>query len=102
MDTKICGYIFLIIYFVYVIKNIIELLAKKKRYRNDLIYNLMQIGLIGYLIFFSLSSVINKVYVTKITYSYFRNNYIILSVLILFILIYNIVWFNSKNKNMKY
>ena len=101
LDTKIYGYIFLLIYFIYIVKNIIELLTKKKRYKNDWIYNLMQISLIIYLIFFSLKTILDKIYVTKITYAYFRNNYIILSVLIVFILIYNIAWFNSKNKNMK-
>ena len=96
LDTKVFGYIFLIFYFVYIIKTILELLSQKKRYKNDWIYNSMQIGFIAYIVFITLKISINKMYVTNITYSYFRNNFIIMSVLIIFILIYSFIELDNK------
>ena len=96
LDTKIFGYIFLLIYVIFIIKNILEILSKKKRYINDLIYNLMQIGLYIYIIVIGIKVNINELYVTNNTLSYFKTNYIITSLLILFIIIYSILEFNNK------
>ncbi len=98
LDTGIYGIIYLVFYLVFVIKIIIELLSKKGRYKNDLIYNFMQIGLYAYLIIISLKTTIEKVYVTRLTYNYFRLNYVILTILIVFIFIYNYLEFKSSNK----
>lgn len=100
LDTKIFGYLFLFFYFVYVIKNISELLSKKKRYKNDIIYNSMQIGMLAYIMFVAIKVTINEMYVTNITYAYFRMNYIIMSILIIFILVYNFVELSSDKKKI--
>ena len=96
LDTKLFGYIFLAIYFVYIIKTIIELLSQKRRYKNDLIYNLMQIGVLSYIVFFALKVSISGIYVTNMTYNYFKTNYIIISFLIIFVLIYYFVELYKK------
>lgn len=101
LDTKIYGLIFIIIYLIYVIKVILEMLSKKERYQNDFIYNLMQIGLIVYIMVISIRCSIVKMYVTRFSLPYFRINYIILSVLIIFILIYNFVGLNETKKYRK-
>lgn len=101
LDTKIYGLIFIIIYLIYVIKVILEMLSKKERYQNDFIYNLMQIGLIVYIMVISIRCSIVKMYVTRFSLPYFRINYIILSVLIIFILIYNFVGLNETKKYKK-
>ena len=98
LDTKIFGIIFIIMYIIYSFRIIIELLSKKDRYKNDIIYNFMQIGLIAYIIIVSIKCIISKLYVTNYTLVYFRINYTILSVLILFILIYNLVGFTDKKE----
>lgn len=96
LDTKFFGYLFLIIYFVYIIKTIIELLSKKDRYKNDLIYNFMQIGFLSYIVFISIKVNVNVMYVTNMTYPYFRTNYIIISILIIFSLIYSFIELDNK------
>ena len=101
LDTKIFGLIFIIIYLVYVIKIILEMLSKKDRYKQDFIYNFMQIGLIIYIMVISIRCMIVKMYVTRFSLPYFRINYIILSILIIFILIYNFVGFSEPKKTKK-
>jgi hypothetical protein len=96
LDTKVFGYLFLLIYAIYIIKSIIELLSGKKRYKNDTIYNLMQIGVLVYIIFLAIKVTVNGMYVTEITYPYFRSNCQIISVLIIFILIYGIIELKNK------
>jgi len=98
LDAKIYGIIFLVFYLAFVIKTIIELLSKKGRYKNDAIYNIMQIGLYAYLIVISLKTTIAKVYVTRLTLGYFKMNYVILSILIVFIFVYSYLEFKSSNK----
>ena len=101
LDLKIIGYIFLLIYIIYIFKVIIELFSKKRRYKNDFAYNIMQIGVFAYLfvLFINISS--KNLYVTKVTYSYFRNNYIFISLLIVFILIYDFVVLKNNNGKKK-
>ena len=101
LDTKIYGLVFIIIYLIYVIKVILEMLSKKDRYKNDVIYNFMQIGLIAYIMIISTRCLLVKMYVTRFTLPYFRINYIILSILIVFILIYNFVGFSEQNNSKK-
>ncbi len=98
LDTKIYGLIFLIIYIIFAIKVLIELLSKKDRYKNDLVYNIMHIGVYFYLLIVSVKTYISKIYVTRLTLNYFKINYIILSVLILFIFIYSCLEFRSSKK----
>ena len=98
LDTGIYGYIFLIMFVLYIIRVVYEMFNKEDKYKNDIIYNFMQIGLIVYILVVSIRCSIAKIYVTKFTFSYFRINYIILSVLIIFILIYSLLDNTSVKK----
>ena len=98
LDTELFGYIFLFIYTFYIIKVIIELLSKKDRYKNNLIYNIMNIGLLCYILIISIKISVNSLYVTKITYNYFKNNFAFLSLLIIFILVYSFVELRNNKK----
>lgn len=98
LDTKIFGIIFLVLYLAFAIKVLIELLSKKDRYKNDLIYNIMQVGVYFYLLIVSVKTYVSKIYVTRMTLNYFQLNYVILSILIIFIFIYsNLEFKSSKN-----
>ena len=98
LDTGIYGYIFLIAYLVYVFKLVIELFSKKKDYKEDVIYNFMQIGFIVYILVVTIRCYIVKLYVTNFTFSYFRMNYIILTILVMFILAYSFIGSTSVKK----
>ncbi len=97
LDTGIFGIIFMVLYLVFVIKILFEILSQKKKYKNDIIYNFMQLGFIFYLYIISIKTCLANVYVTNYTFSYFRINYIILSVLIIFILVYSLLENKSSN-----
>ncbi len=98
LDATIYGVIFLAFYLVFAIKVLSELLSKKDRYKNDTIYNIMQIGVYAYLLVLSIKTYTAKIYVTRITMSYFQINYVILSVLIIFIFIYSYLEFRPSKK----
>lgn len=98
LDTKLYGVIFLIVYISFIIKGLDELLSKKDRFKNDLIYNIMQSGVYLYLIIVAFKTYMAKIYVTRVTIGYFKTNYIILSLLIIFIFIYSFLEFKSSNK----
>lgn len=98
LDTKIYGIIFLVLYLLFAFKVLTELLSKKDRYKNDLIYNIMQIGVYFYLLIVSIKTYFAKIYVTRATLSYFKINYVILCVLIIFIFIYSYLEFRSSKK----
>ena len=98
LDTKIYGVIFIVLYIAFIIKIIIELLSKRDRYKNDFIYNIMQIGIYFYLLIISIKTNISKIYVTRLTLGYFKINYIILSILIIFIFLYSYLEFKPSKK----
>ena len=99
LPLKYLGYIFIIFYLLYVVKEIIELVSKKKIYREDFIYNFMQIGLMFYLIVFSVRLNISKIFVNAETLQYFRINYLIILVLIIFTLLYSFIELRTNKKN---
>ncbi len=90
LSVGLFGYIFLIIYFFYNVMILRELLTKKKKYRYDLIYNFMQIGFIFYLIIINFKIYYDHLYVIKQTLGYFNVNYIIMTLLLIFIIIYSL------------
>ena len=96
LSTNIYGIIFIVMYLIFAIKIIIEIIAKNTKYQEDIIYNIMQIGFIIYLLIISIKINMANVYVTRINFSYFKVNYIILSILILFILFYGFIETNNK------
>ena len=99
LPLKYLGYVFIIFYLIYVVKEIIELVSKKKIYREDFIYNFMQIGLMFYLIIFSVRLNISKIFVNAETLQYFRINYSIILVLIIFTLLYSFIELRTNKKN---
>ena len=98
LDTKVFGIIFIVLYMFLIIKVILELFNKKDIYKEDFIYNIMQTGVYMYIIVMSMKIIVYNIYVTKITYNYFKTNYLILSLLIVFVLIYSYIEFKSSNK----
>ena len=98
LDTRVYGIIFIVFYLIFVLKTIIELLSKKQRYKNDYIYNIMQLGIYIYLLIVSIKTTVFKVYVTRNTIEYFKTNYIILSLLIVFVLVYSYL---ERKSNVK-
>ena len=98
LDTNLYGIIFIALYLIFALKITSEIISKKLRYQHDIIYNGMQIGFMTYLLIVSIKITISKVYVTRITISYFRTNYIILSLLIMFILAYSYLELKSSKK----
>lgn len=98
LDTRVYGIIFIVFYLIFVLKTIIELLSKKQRYKNDYIYNIMQLGIYIYLLIVSIKTTAFKVYVTRNTIEYFKTNYIILSLLIVFVLVYSYL---ERKSNVK-
>ena len=98
LDTKVFGIIFIVLYMFLIIKVILELFNKKDIYKEDFIYNIMQTGVYIYIIVMSMKIIVYNIYVTKITYNYFKTNYLILSLLIVFVLIYSYIEFKSSNK----
>ena len=74
LDTKIYGIIFIVFYLMFTIKILCELLSKRQRYKNDIIYNIMQIGVFAYLLVISIKTNRAKIYVTRMSLGYFRIN----------------------------
>ena len=98
LDAKIYGVVFMVFYLAFAIKVLLELLSKRDRYKNDFIYNIMQIGIYSYLLIISIKTYISKIYVTRVTLNYFKINYVILSMLIVFIFIYSYLEFKPSKK----
>ena len=98
LDTKYFGPIFLVAYLGYTVWVLFELISKKKKYKSDLVYNIMQIGLYAYLMVLSIRVSIYNVYVEENTHAYFITNYVILTILLIFICIYSYVEFKNMKK----
>lgn len=98
LDTKYIGIVFLTFYLFYILCLLFQLLSKKRRYKQDLIYNIMQIGLYFYLTILSIRIKASSFYTLANTNSYFFTNYGILSLLILFIMAYSFLEFRKEKK----
>ena len=97
----ILGYILLAIYIFYDLLIITELVSKNKYYKYDFIYDFMQIGFVFYLIVINYKISSNHIYVIKNTLSYFRVNYGIMSLLLIFIIAYSLFELRvRKNKKL--
>ena len=79
---------------------IIELLSKKKRYQTDIVYNFLQMGLFIYILIVTFKIYYEKILVTASTRNYLFTNYVILSLLIIFILLYTFITFNYNVKGI--
>lgn len=92
------GYMFLFFEIVLIVNIIRELLSKNSRYQNDIPYNIMQVGLYIYIsIIWYRVYVLNTLIVGEM-WEYLRNNLIIFSVLIIFLIVYSLIIRKEKNK----
>ena len=83
------AFVFLGLYFIYVVKIVLELLSKKEIYQRDIIYNLMQIGFTFYIFVLFYRVTFSDAIVVKETMKYFMINFGIMSALIIFIVLYS-------------
>jgi len=96
----VLGYLFLFLDCVYVINIISELLSQKEHYKNDIYYNIMQIGIFIYISIIWLKLSFNNNFVYLELLDYLNVNYIVLSILMLFLISYSLIVFNKKNKDL--
>lgn len=86
------GYLFFILEFIYIISVLITILSKKKIYKTDFVFNIMNIGTYIYQIILSSRMFSFKVStLVKESFSFYRNNYIILIVLLVTLIFYTII-----------
>lgn len=90
LSVGIFGYILIVLYIIYILMIIKELVSKKKKYKYDTIYDFMQIGFVFYLLVINYKIQHDHIYVIKNTLSYFRINYGIMSLLLIFIMVYSL------------
>ena len=93
------GIIFLILDIIYIIVVITQLLGAKLRYKKEIIYNIMQISLYIYLGIFFIK--IRTNYLTpSMSYVFLRNNFIVLSLLLLIIMFYSKLIVNKRQEKL--
>lgn len=90
LSVGIFGYILIVLYIIYILMIIKELVSKKKKYKYDTIYDFMQIGFVFYLLVINYKIQHDHIYVIRNTLSYFRINYGIMSLLLIFIMVYSL------------
>ena len=92
----IYGYIFLCIEFIYIITILLTMLSKKELYMSDFVFNIMHIGTYLYQIFLSIRMFSYKVsIIIKDSLSFYQNNYIILTILIITLIFYSVVLYGE-------
>ena len=93
------GYLFFTIEFIYIIAILITLLSKQNIYKTDLIFNIMHIGTYTYQIILSTKMFSFKVSsIVKESFTFYRNNYIILIILLTMLIFYSLVLRSEFNK----
>ena len=93
------GIIYLILEIIYIIVIITQLLGAKLRYKREIIYNCMQIGFYIYLILFFIK--IRTNYITpSLSFIFLRNNFIVLSILLVIIMIYSKIIVNKRQEKL--
>ena len=96
---KAFGIIYLILEIIYIIVIITQLLGAKLRYKREIIYNCMQIGFYIYLILFFIK--IRTNYITpSLSFIFLRNNFIVLSILLVIIMIYSKIIVNKRQEKL--
>ncbi len=95
----IWGNIFFILEFFYIIAILITILSKRSLYMTDLSFNIMHIGTYLYQIILSIRMVTYPISsLSEGSYSFYRNNCIILSILLLTLIFYSLVLYGELNK----
>ena len=97
IHTGFFGYLFIAIFLFYNITMIVQLLNIKEEKEEDVIYNIMQLGYFLYIFVFFFRIRISHVFVGSETIGYFNLNFGILSLLLVFIILYNFI----ELKNIK-
>ena len=100
IDDIVCvsfGYLFLFVDVIYVIRVIIELFSQKSLYKKDIYYNIMQIGLYTYIGILWGRLTFGGIFGKELLL-YLKINYIILSILFLFLTLYSTVLINKMNE----
>ena len=99
LRMKVFGIIYLILEIIYIIVIITQLLGAKLRYKREIIYNCMQIGFYIYLILFFIK--IRTNYITpSLSFIFLRNNFIVLSILLVIIMIYSKIIVNKRQEKL--
>ena len=98
-QVGIIGYFYLIIFIIFVLLTIKDVLMQNKSNKKDIIYSSMQIGYVLYLGVVVFKTYYDKIVVMDNTINYFRINYFILSILLIIIALYKIYDNKEKNKN---
>lgn len=89
VKVGIIGYLYLLIEFIYIISIILMILSKKEKYQNDLAFNIMQIGMYIYQgIVFIRTLNLSITSIALSNYVFYRNNCIILIILIITLFFY--------------
>lgn len=93
------GIIYLIVEFIYSINILIEMLSAKLRYKRDYVYNFMNLCYFGYLISFYIK--IKQNYINPyLSFNFLRNNYIVLSILLVLVFIYSKIIVNKRQEKL--
>ncbi len=94
------GTVFIIFYIIFTGFNFYTILSKKKSFQQSFSYNLLNIGLSVYTFFIwarvYLDKRINLPLIYEINLSYFKNNYLILSTIILGIVFHSLILNSEK------
>lgn len=99
LRMKAFGIIFLILELLYIIIIIVQLLGAKLRFKREIIYNCMQIGFYLYLGLFFIKIKTN--YITpSLSYEFLRNNFIVLSFLLVIIMFYSKIIVNKRQEKL--
>lgn len=99
LSVGLLAYIFLIIDIFYALVIIWQLIYKKRKYKYDMIYNLMQIGFDIYLSIIIFKIYYEHLYVLNKTLTYFKVNFIIMSILLVFIIVYSFYELSGRKDN---
>ena len=84
---------------VYIVIIITQLLGAKLRYKKDVIYNCMQIGFYLYLFLFFIKIKTNFI-TPSLSFVFLRNNFIVLSILLLIIMLYSKIIVNKRQEKL--
>lgn len=90
-------YLFFVFHTIYVIQVILRIILKRDNYKNDLIYNCMQIGLYLYIaiIFYRIN--FTHIFYNKDTFNYFNVNFGIICFLMFFLIIYGYIELKERS-----
>lgn len=96
-QVGIAGYLYLVVFILFALLSIWQVLSQKKCFKKDIIYNIMQMGFTLYLGVIVFKTYYDKIVVMDSTIKYFMVNYVILSILLVIMTIY-IMWCANNEK----